>query len=94
MDDAGNPASEDPRIHRSPDDTDINLTEATLALHDWEEEEEHRREEAISNRKSFEGLQIDPDIDFYPEVSDREPGDRNIVRAGFDIHPQVTFWAS
>ncbi|MYB04198.1 MAG: hypothetical protein F4Y13_08465, partial [Acidimicrobiaceae bacterium] len=87
MDDAGNPASEDPRIHRSPDDTDIDLTEATLALHDWEEEEERRREEAISNRKSFEGLQVDPDIDFYPEVADREPGDRNIVRAGFDIHP-------
>ena len=94
MDDAGNTASGDPRIHRSPDDTDIDLTEATLALHDWEEEEERRREEAISNRKSFEGLQIDPDIDFYPEVADREPGDRNIVRAGFDIHPQVTFWAS
>ena len=91
-DDTG--AAQDPRIHRSPGDTDINLTEATLALHDWEEEEERRREEAITNRKSFEGLQIDPDIDFYPEVADREPGDRNIVRAGFDIHPQVTFWAS
>ena len=94
MDDAEATASGDPRIHRSPDDTDINLTEATLALHDWEEEEERRREEAISNRKSFDGLQVDPDIDFYPEVADREPGDRNIVRAGFDIHPQVTFWAS
>ena len=94
MDDAEATASGDPRIHRSPEDTDVNLTEATLALHDWEEQEERRREEAISNRKSFEGLQIDPDIDFYPEVADREPGDRNIVRAGFDIHPQVTFWAS
>ena len=93
--DAENPGGEmDPRIHRSPDDTDINLTEATLALHDWEEEEERRREEAIHNRKSFEGLQVDPDIDFYPEVADREPGDRNIVRAGFDIHPQVTFWSA
>ena len=87
-------AEVDPRIHRSPDDTDVNLTEATLALHDWEEEEERQREEAIRNRKSFDGLQVDPDIDFYPEVADREPGDRNIVRAGFDIHPQVTFWAS
>ena len=93
--DAENPGGEmDPRIHRSPDDTDINLTEATLALHDWEDEEERRREEAIHNRKSFEGLQVDPDIDFYPEVADREPGDRNIVRAGFDIHPQVTFWSA
>ena len=26
--------------------------------------------------------------------TDREPGDRNIVRIGFDIHPQVTFWSS
>ncbi len=87
-------AEQDPRIHRSPDDTDINLTEATLALQDFEEAEERRREEAISNRQSFEGLQIDPDIDFYPEVADREPGDRNIVRPGFDIHPQVTFWSA
>ena len=87
-------AEQDPRIHRSPDDTDINLTEATLALQDFEAEEERRREEAIHNRKSFEGLQVDPDIDFYPEVADREPGDRNIVRPGFDIHPQVTFWSA
>ena len=94
MDEDQESTSVDPRIHRSPDDTDINLTEATLALHDWEEEEERRRDEAIHNRKPLQGLQIDPDIDFYPEVSDREPGDRNIVRAGFDIHPQVTFWAS
>ena len=93
--DAENPGAEvDPRIHRSPGDTDINLTEATLALHDWEEEEERRREAAIHDRKPFEGMQIDPDIDFYPEVADREPGDRNIVRAGFDIHPQVTFWSA
>ena len=94
MDDAHTEAGGDPRIHRSPDDTDINLTEATLALHDWEEEEERRREEAIHNRKPLEGLQVDPDIDFYPEVADREPGDRNIVRGGFDIHPQVTFWSA
>ena len=78
-------AGVDPRIHRSPDDTDINLTEATLALHDWEEEE-RQREETVHKRAKFEGLQVDPDIDFYPEVADREPGDRNIVRIGFDIH--------
>ena len=79
---------------RSPDDTDIDLTEATSALHEWEEEEDRLRRQAIRERKPFEGLQIDPDIDFYPEVADREPGDRNIVRAGFDIHPQVTFWSA
>ncbi|MDE0134283.1 MAG: BCCT family transporter [Acidimicrobiaceae bacterium] len=94
MDEDRESAAVDPRIHRSPDDTDIDLTEATLALHDWEEEEERRRDEAIHNRRPLQGLQIDPDIDFYPEVADREPGDRNIVRAGFDIHPQVTFWSS
>ena len=94
MDDDADEASADPRIHRSPDDTDIDLTEATLALHDWEAQEEELRREAIENRKPFEGLQVDPDIDFYPEVADREPGDRNIVRVGFDIHPQVTFWSA
>ena len=89
MSDSGASAG-DPNIHRSPDDTDIDLTEATQALHDWEKEEEKRREDAIRNRKPFEGLQVDPDIDFYPEVANREPGDRNIVRFGFDMHPQVT----
>ncbi len=87
-------AERDPRIHRSPDDTDIDLTDATLALQDWEAEEERRREDAIRNRGKFDGLQVDPDIDFYPEVADREPGDRNIVKWGFDIHPQVTFAAA
>ena len=90
MSDSGASAG-DPNIHRSSDDTDIDLTEATRALQDWEKEEERRREDAIRNRKPFEGLQVDPDIDFYPEVANREPGDRNIVRFGFDIHPQVTF---
>ena len=94
MDETGTTAAGDPRVRRSPDDTDIDLTDATLALHDWEEEEKRHREEAIRERKPFEGLQIDPDIDFYPEVSDREPGDRNIVRAGFDIHPQVMLWSA
>ena len=45
MDDADGTASEDPRIHRSPGDTDVDLTDATLALHDWEAEEDRRREE-------------------------------------------------
>ena len=94
MDDAETTSAGDPRIHRSPDDTDIDLTEATLALQDFEAEEERLRQEAIRNRKPFEGLQVDPDIDFYPEVADREPGDRNIVRMGFDVHPQVTFWSA
>lgn len=35
----------------------------------------------------FGVCQIDPEIDyFYPQVADREPLDKNIVKAGFDIH--------
>ncbi|MEE8599448.1 BCCT family transporter [Euzebya tangerina] len=65
-----------------------------VAEHDAvEAEERHRRHAAIHERAKFEGLQIDPDIDFYPEVADREPGDTNIVKWGFDLHPQVTFWS-
>ena len=71
-----------------------DLTEATALHQDLEKEEEERRREAIHNRKSFEGLQIDPDIDFYPEVAHRKPGDGNIVRAGFDMHPAVTLWSA
>ncbi len=71
-----------------------DLTEVTEAYEDWEEEERRRRREAIRDRKPFEGLQVDPEIDFYPEVADREPGDTNIVKWGFDLHPQVTFWSA
>ncbi len=73
---------------------DEDLTEVTEAYEDWEEEERRARREAIYNRKPFEGLQVDPEIDFYPEVAHREPGDTNIVKWGFDIHPQVTFWSA
>ncbi len=71
-----------------------DLTDVAEAYEDWEEEQRRQRREAIHNRRPFEGLQVDPDIDFYPEVADREPGDTNIVKWGFDIHPQVTFWSS
>ncbi len=49
--------------------------------------------EAIDEPERLEDLQVDPEIDFYPEVADREPGDTNLVGRWFDIHPQVTFWA-
>ena len=71
-----------------------DLTELSKAHDEWEREEEQARREAIMNRQPFYGLQIDPDIDFYPDIADREPGDRNIVKGGFDIHPQVTFIAA
>ena len=74
--------------------SDRDLTEVTAAHEDWEKEEEEFRLKAIRDRKPFEGLQVDPDIEFYPEVGDRKPGDRNIVKAGFDIHPQVTFYSA
>ena len=73
---------------------DQDLTDAERRHQEWEEEQRRRRQEAIRNRPEFEGLQIDPDVDFYPEVAHREPGDTNIVRWGFDIHPQVTFWSA
>lgn len=79
---------------RDQEHHDLDLRAVAEAYDDWEEEEERLREAAIHNRPRFEGLQVDPDIDFYPEVADREPGDRNIVRYGFDIHPQVTFWSA
>ncbi len=73
---------------------DQDLTDAEREHQEWEEEQRRRRREAIYNRPEFEGLQIDPDVDFYPEVAHREPGDTNIVKWGFDIHPQVTFWSA
>ena len=73
---------------------DHDLTDVNEAFEDWESTERERRRSAVINRAPFEGLQVDPDIEFYPEVADREPGDTNIKRWGFDIHPQVTFWAA
>ncbi len=68
-----------------------DLTDAEKALEEFEAEERRAEDDAIYHRARFEGLQIDPDIDFYPEVADREPGDTNIVAGGFDLHPSVTF---
>ena len=73
------------------DGEERDLTEVEEAHREMEAEERRARREAIYNRRQFEGLQIDPEIDFYPEVADREPGDTNIVRWGFDLHPHVTF---
>ena len=64
------------------------LREARRAARRREREE---RQRAIEEREAFEGLQVDPDTEFYEEIAERKPGDSNIVRWGFDIHPQVTF---
>lgn len=42
----------------------------------------------------MKGLQVKPTASLRNEVPGREPGDTNIVRWGFDIHPQVFFVAS
>lgn len=54
---------------------------------------ELERQRAIKEREKFYGLQVDPEVEYYEEVSHREPGDTNWVGFGFDIHPQVTFIA-
>ena len=87
--------------------TDIEHTDASEESHDltelseaheaheaWEAEQAQMRRDAIINRQPLYGLQVDPGIDFYPDVADREPGDTNIGKKWFDIHPQVTFWAA
>jgi len=71
-----------------------NLTRAEEQHRREEADEREARRQAIIDRPRFEGLQVAPEIDFYPEVADREPGDNNIVRWGFDLHPQVTFWSA
>ncbi|MFP4636531.1 MAG: BCCT family transporter, partial [Nitriliruptoraceae bacterium] len=69
----------------------LDLTEAEQTLEEVERERRRARRHAIYHRARFQGLQVDPDIDFYPEVAHREPGDTNVVRWGFDLHPGVTF---
>lgn len=51
---------------------------------------ELERRKAIEERDAFYGLQVEPEVEYYEEVSRREPGDTNWLGFGFDIHPQVT----
>ncbi|MDH3680206.1 MAG: BCCT family transporter [Acidimicrobiia bacterium] len=55
------------------------------------EQERLERQRAVEQREEFEGLQVDPETQYYEEIVERRPGDTNIVKWGFDIHPQVTF---
>ncbi len=66
-------------------------SEARKALRAQEEQERLERERAVAERDPFEGLQVEPETEYYEEVKERTPGDTNIVKWGFDIHPQVTF---
>ena len=69
-------------------------TQEWRARRERKEKERRERERAIRERERFEGLQVDPDVDYYEDIAQREPGDTNIVRWGFDLHPQVTFWSA
>ena len=53
--------------------------------------EEEARSKAITNRRTFLGLQIEPTASYYDDAENKEPGEGNWTGFGFDIHPQVTF---
>ena len=72
---------------------DVDLTQLSRATDAIDEQWDLARQQAVSQRQPFDGLQIDPEIDFYPEVADREPGDTNIVKWGFDLQPHVSLIA-
>lgn len=55
------------------------------------QEEVQARREAIENRARFDGLQVQPTSAYFNDSGDRQPGDRNWRRYGFDLHPHVTF---
>ena len=73
----------------SDDERTLEDDERTL-----EEQERERRRRAIEERPEFEGLQVRIDTKYYEDIADREPGDGNIVKWGFDLHPQVTLWSA
>ncbi len=66
-----------------------NRTELRKARRAVRQREKEERERAIAEREAFEGLQVDPETEYYEEIADRTPGDTNIVKWGFDLHPQV-----
>lgn len=68
-----------------------NYTEQRKAIEERVRQAELERRRAIEQRERFYGLQVDPEVEYYEEISHREPGDENWVGYGFDIHPQVTF---
>lgn len=67
--------------------------EQRKAIEERVRQAELERRRAIEQREKFYGLQVEPEVEYYEEVSHREPGDTNWVGFGFDIHPWVTFIA-
>ena len=66
-------------------------TEQRQARRAQRQREKEERDRAIAEREAFEGLQVDPETEYYEEIVGREPGDTNVVKWGFDLHPQVAF---
>ncbi len=74
---------------------DVEATKKSRELAEkLQKAEERARRKAIKDRAPFKGLQVTPTASLFDEGEDREPGDNNIVKFGFDIHPQVTFFSA
>ena len=67
----------------------VNIANQRRAFVERVQQEQLERQKAIDERDPFYGLQVDPDVEYYEEVSHREPGDTNWIGFGFDLHPQV-----
>ncbi|MEM7797683.1 MAG: BCCT family transporter [Chloroflexota bacterium] len=67
----------------------INIVDQRKAFEQKRQLEQAERQKAIDERDPFYGLQVDPEVEYYEEISHREPGDTNWVGYGFDLHPQV-----
>jgi len=48
----------------------------------------------VRDRPEIRGLQVEPENPHGEPTPDRSPGDTNIAKWGFDLHPQVTLWSA
>lgn len=60
-----------------------------MAREHWEKQ----KKKAISERRTFRGLQIIPTASYYDESEGHKPGENNWKGLGFDLHPQVSLVA-
>ncbi|MEM7034854.1 MAG: BCCT family transporter [Chloroflexota bacterium] len=67
----------------------VNIVNQRKAFAEKLSQEQLERRKAIEERDPFHGLQVEPEVEYYEEVSHREPGDTNWIGFGFDLHPQV-----
>jgi len=61
-----------------------------MAREHWEKQ----KEKAIKERETFRGLQIIPTASYYDESHGHKPGEKNWIKFGFDLHPQVSLTAA